>query len=55
MDPATVEKLALQLPKYTYQDYSAQDFIPWVELMKTYGTLDKGIDANQLITKMLGQ
>ncbi|MFE7972659.1 ABC transporter substrate-binding protein [Streptomyces shenzhenensis] len=55
MDAATVEKLALQLPHYTYRDYAAGDFVPWVELMKTYGTLDKGVDANQLITKMLGK
>ncbi|MET7395678.1 ABC transporter substrate-binding protein [Dactylosporangium sp. NPDC005572] len=55
LDIATVDKLSLQLPRYTYQDYTAQDFVPWVELMKTYGTLNKSTDANQLITKMLGQ
>ncbi|WP_432974437.1 ABC transporter substrate-binding protein [Dactylosporangium sp. CA-233914] len=55
LDAAKVDKLALQLPRYTYQDYNAQDFVPWVELMKNYGTLSKSTDANQLITKMLGK
>ncbi|MDQ7911121.1 ABC transporter substrate-binding protein [Phytohabitans sp. ZYX-F-186] len=54
LDAALVDRLKLQLPSFTYQEYDADDFVPWVELMKTYGTLDKGTDAKQLVDKMLG-
>lgn len=54
LDSDLVDRLALQLPAFTYQDYSAEDFVPWVELMKEYGTLDPSTDADEIVAQLLG-
>ncbi|GAA1007706.1 hypothetical protein Aple_071560 [Acrocarpospora pleiomorpha] len=53
LDRALIDRLKLQLPKFTYQDYGPKDFTPWIELMKTYGTLDASVDPDKLVSQML--